>query len=88
MGIRVIRQYPIETGRQVFFADLYIPSLRLVVEIDGGYHTKPVQRRLDANRSAAIRRLGYHVCRLSNRDARSREKVRAKVTAMARRQSR
>ena len=85
MGIRVVRQQPIDTGRHVYFADLYIPSLRLIVEIDGGYHTTALQRRLDRNRSANIRRLGYHVCRLSNRDARNRQKVRAKILAMHRR---
>ena len=88
MGIRAVRQYPIDTGRHIYFADLYIPSLRLIVEIDGGYHSTRLQRRLDRNRSANIRRLGYHVCRLSNRDARSREKVRAKIQAMANRLAR
>lgn len=88
MGLRVIRQHPINTGRHVYFADLYIPSLRLIVEIDGGYHTTRLQQRLDRNRSANIRRLGYHVCRLSNRDARNREKVRAKIQAMGNRLSR
>ena len=88
MGLRVIRQHPIKTGRHVYFADLYVPSLRLVVEIDGGYHATGLQRRLDRNRSANIRRLGYHVCRLSNRDARCREKVRAKIQAMANRLAR
>ena len=85
MGLLVVRQYPIDTGRHVYFADLYVPSLRLVVEIDGGYHTTTLQRRLDRNRSANIRRLGYHVCRLSNRDARNRAKVRAKIQAMGNR---
>lgn len=84
MGLHVVRQHPISTGRHVYFADLYVPSLRLVVEIDGGYHTTALQRRLDRNRSANIRRLGYHVCRLSNRDARNREKVREKIQTMAR----
>lgn len=88
MGLRVIRQHPINTGRHVYFADLYVPSLRLVVEIDGGYHMSELQRRLDRNRSANIRRLGFHVCRLSNRDARNRDKVREKIQAMGNRLAR
>ncbi len=88
MGLRVIRQHPINTGRHVYFADLYVPSLHLVVEIDGGYHSTKAQSRLDRNRSSNIRRLGYHVCRLSNRDARNREKVRSKIQAMANRLAR
>ena len=85
MGLEVIRQYPINTGRHVYFADLYIPALRLIVEIDGGYHCSKDQRRKDSNRSANIRRLGYHVCRLSNGDARNVSKLQAKIKMMQKR---
>lgn len=78
-GIAYVRQYPIWTGRKQYFADIYIPKYRLVLEIDGAYHFKGEQKRLDENRSAGIRRLGYHVCRLTNKDARSPEKVASKI---------
>lgn len=78
-GIRYMRQYPIWTGRKQYFADIYIPSLKLILEIDGTYHFTEKQKRLDENRSAGIRRLGYHVCRLTNKDARNPEKVKAKI---------
>lgn len=88
LGYDIIPQYPINTGRHYYFADIYIPALRLIVEIDGGYHDTRKQRRNDRNRSANIRRHGFHVCRLSNKDTRDTAKVRAKIDAMKRRMSR
>lgn len=79
MGYSVIRQYPINTGRRIYFADLYIPDLKIVFELDGGYHYTKNQKRLDNNRSSGIWRLGYHVVRLSNHDARDPEKIRTKI---------
>lgn len=78
-GYDVVRQFPIYTGRRIFFADLYIPSLRAVIEIDGGYHYTKKQKRLDVNRSNSLWRMGYHVLRLSNKDARNMEKVKCKL---------
>ena len=79
LGYKVIRQYPINTGRRIYFADIYLPELKTIVELDGGYHFTTKQRRLDNNRSSGIWRLGYHVVRLSNHDARNPEKIKAKI---------
>ena len=79
MGYKVIRQFPINTGRRIYFADLYIPELKLIIELDGGYHFTSKQRRLDTNRSNGLWRKGYHVYRLPNRDARNPEKIKAKL---------
>ena len=79
LGYKVIRQFPINTGRRIYFADLYLPELKLVFELDGGYHYTDKQKRLDNNRSSGIWRLGYHVVRLSNHDARNPEKIKAKI---------
>lgn len=79
LGYKVIRQYPINTGRRIYFADLYLPELKTIVELDGAYHFTTKQRRLDNNRSSGIWRLGYHVVRLSNHDARNPEKIKAKI---------
>ena len=79
LGYKVIRQHPINTGRRLYFADLYVPALRAVVEIDGGYHFTSSQRRLDTNRSRGLWRLGYHVLRLSNHDARDPNKIKSKI---------
>lgn len=85
LGYKVMRQYPISTGRRLYFADLYIPSLRAVIEIDGGYHYSSNQRRLDTNRSNGLWRLGYHVLRLSNHDARDPNKIKSKIAFLANR---
>lgn len=82
LGHRVIRQFPINTGRKQYFADLYLPDKRCIIEIDGGYHTTKEQRRKDTNRSCGLWRLGYRIMRLNNRDARDVNKVRAKVAML------
>lgn len=82
LGYEVVRQKPVNTGRKIYFADLYIPKLHCIIEIDGGYHTTGTQKRKDKNRSQGLWRLGYHVLRLSNHDARNLERVRAKIVLL------
>lgn len=79
IGIHFIRQYPIWTGRKQYYADIYVPCFRLVFELDGAYHFTKEQKRKDGNRSAGIRRMGYHVCRLENKDAYNPNKILAKL---------
>lgn len=66
MNIKFIRQYQVKTPRKMFYLDIYIPSLMLAIEVDGKYHYTDTQKRLDANRSACIRRMGIHVFRIDN----------------------
>lgn len=35
MNIKFIRQYQVKTPRKMFYLDIYIPSLRLAIEVDG-----------------------------------------------------
>lgn len=79
LGYKVVRQQPIYTGRKIYFADLYLPELKTIIEIDGGYHYTSKQKRLDNNRSSGMWRMGYHVFRLSNKDARDINKIKAKL---------
>jgi very-short-patch-repair endonuclease len=44
--------------------DFLAPSRRLVVEVDGGYHRSPEQRRSDARRDRGLERAGYRVLRV------------------------
>ncbi len=85
LGYKVILQQPITTGRKLYFADIYLPEIKTIIELDGGYHYTKLQRRKDDNRSAGIWRLGYHVVRLSNHDARDLRKVKAKIDMILRR---
>lgn len=84
LGFKPARQYPVWTKRRMYFADLYLSSLKLIIEIDGGYHYTARQKRLDGNRSSGLWRLGYHVVRLSNRDARDISKIKAKIILVLR----
>ena len=68
LGLKTVKQYPIITGKKIYFADLYIPEYQLILEIDGGYHETINQKRLDKNRSQGLWRLGYHVCRIKNNE--------------------
>ncbi len=45
-----------------FVVDYLAPSIRLVVEVDGGYHSHRVVA--DARRDRVLQRLGYRVLRL------------------------
>jgi leucyl-tRNA synthetase len=58
LGVSFRRQFVI--GR--YIVDLVAPSARLVVEVDGGYHSRRVAA--DARRDRALQRLGYRVLRL------------------------
>ena len=79
LGYKITPQKPIFTGRKIYFADIFINELNTIVEIDGGYHRTGNQERLDRNRSAGLWRLGYHVVRLTNKDARDPVKIKAKI---------
>ena len=57
LGVAFRRQVPL-LGR--FIVDLLAPQLRLVVEVDGGYH----EQRADARRDRALASAGYTVLRL------------------------
>ena len=45
-----------------FVVDYLAPAVRLIVEVDGGYHSRRVAA--DARRDRELQRLGYRVLRL------------------------
>jgi very-short-patch-repair endonuclease len=59
LGVLFRRQVPI-LGR--FIVDFLAPSVRLVVEVDGGWHAR--RQRADARRDAVLERAGYRVVHL------------------------
>ena len=63
LGVAFRRQVPI--GR-LFIADFVAPAAKLVIEVDGGYHGR--RRKADARRDEKLRRLGYRVVRVTDRD--------------------
>jgi len=58
LGVAFRRQVPL-LG---FIADFYAPSVRLIVEVDGGYHTR--RASADDRRTLKLTRAGYRVVRL------------------------
>jgi len=59
LGVCFRRQVPVG-GR--FIADFCAPSIKLIVEVDGGYHER--RRAADASRDRKLARLGYRIVRL------------------------
>ena len=59
-GTRWLRQRPILN----FIVDFYCPSQKLIIEVDGAYHSS--QRYEDNERSALLASLGLSVIRFSN----------------------
>ena len=59
LGVAFRRQVPL-LGR--YIADFLVPSLKLVVEIDGEVHA--LRHRADERRDRAFRRAGYTVLRI------------------------
>lgn len=47
-----------------YIVDFWCPKVRLVVEIDGGYHLSEKQREWDRNRDAALASIGIETLRL------------------------
>lgn len=58
------RQHPIAR----FIADFYCHSLRLVIEVDGGYHLEQEQKIFDSFRDEDMNALGISVLRLTNEE--------------------
>ena len=58
LGVAFRRQAPV-LG---FIVDFLAPSVRLIIEVDGGYHAQRV--RADARRDEKLRRAGYRVLRI------------------------
>lgn len=51
-----------------YVADIYLPELNLVIEIDGGYHETEEQKEKDYSRDADLKSVGYKVFRCTNEE--------------------
>lgn len=49
-----------------FIVDFYAPSVKLVIEIDGGQHFEKVHMQKDIRRDEHLERLGLKVLRFDN----------------------
>ena len=69
-GKRVIfiSQCPFHVERRTYFADFYIPALKLVVELDGAGHKRRDSVYYDRERDWLLSTLGLTVLRIDNED--------------------
>ncbi len=67
LGLRFKPQHPID----IFIADFYCHSLKLVIEIDGGIHKSVDQREYDIGREAELEYWGIKVIRFTNEEVES-----------------
>ena len=51
-----------------FIADFVCLSKRLVIEVDGGYHTDDTQQGLDEGRAEELKQLGFQLIRFTNEE--------------------
>lgn len=67
---------------KIYYADICIPSLKLIIEVDGGYHTSPEQKIKDKQRDRDFKSMGYTTLRFTNeqiQDKLSRQQIVNKI---------
>jgi len=64
LGLRFKSQHPIQN----YIADFYCHKLKLVIEVDGGYHEPKDQGEYDLGRTYDLNDLGIQVIRFSNEE--------------------
>ena len=50
----------------MYIADFICIEAKLIIEVDGGYHSQWEQIEADANRTDVLEKMGYRVIRFSN----------------------
>jgi very-short-patch-repair endonuclease len=64
MELKFRRQHPIMS----YIADFYCHELKLIIEVDGGYHFTPEQETKDKIRIQELSTQSFHVVRFSNNE--------------------
>jgi very-short-patch-repair endonuclease len=60
--VKFRRQHPIN----IYIADFYCHPLKLVIEVDGGYHLSEEQQKFDRERERDLQLFGINVIRFTN----------------------
>ena len=76
---RVKKQQPFIIEGRLYYADMYIPSKKLIIEVDGGYHNTDEQKIRDSQRDKDFTSIGYTTMRIRNEDVMDRKKLSAFV---------
>ena len=79
-GLKFRRQHPINR----FIADFYCDKLKLVIELDGGYHLRRDVKEYDEGREFMLKEFGLTVIRFTNEEIETDiQSVLAKIKAIA-----
>lgn len=62
LGVKFLRQFIIDQ----FIVDFICRECKLVIEVDGAYHSEPRQQIDDAQRTRILQSLGFRVIRFTN----------------------
>jgi very-short-patch-repair endonuclease len=63
-GFKFLRQVSIGP----YFADFLCREARLIIEVDGGTHSKPAEVAADRQRQQDLERMGFRIVRIWNAD--------------------
>lgn len=66
---RVTRQHPFVINGKSYFADICIKCKKIIIEVDGGYHSEEEQKEKDKLRDEAFKSIGYKTIRIRNEQA-------------------
>jgi len=58
-----------------YYPDLRISNTKILIEIDGGYHTKKLQRDADLDRTRVFEKYGFTVLRFTNEQTKDIPKI-------------
>jgi very-short-patch-repair endonuclease len=61
--------------KTIYFCDFYIPSKRIVIEVDGIYHNGQVQLSKDLERDANLKSIGIRVIRIANEETKDQKRL-------------
>ena len=64
LGVKIQRQHIIGD----FIVDFLAPNERLIIEVDGAYHSESRQKEDDEMRTGILEKKGYKVIRFSNEE--------------------
>lgn len=72
---KIIYLYKGDQIDKFYIADFQIKGTKVLIEIDGGYHTTPEQKIKDAYRTLLLENIGYRVLRYTNEEMKDMMKV-------------
>ena len=64
LGVQILRQFIIDH----YIVDFVCRPSKLVIEVDGGYHSEPLQAEDDEMRTRRLQSLGFRVIRFTNEE--------------------